>query len=266
MTDIEINDAILIAFCRGETDEATTAAVEAAIDADPQVADRVARLMDQELQDLRSTARAGFAPLIEAPVPAGLASSVDAMISGVSGEAPATAVRSNDSLPADPVRKPMPVAANQNVDMRWAIPIAASLTLIAGAVGYLAATVGTPGSAQQTALFDAPGLERALSTVASGSQSLLDGGVAQFTAVSSFRDAGDRLCREFEIAAPAAGQYVGVACSENEVWQVTFAMATAADGAGYAPASSLEVLDSYLDGIAAGAPLTAEEEAALLSR
>jgi hypothetical protein len=204
-------------------------------------------------------------PLRDIPVPEALEASVRAMIEA-HGEGRGVG---STVLPFNQPARTPPRAANQNNGARWAIPIAASLTLIAGAVGYLAATVGETGpgaGAPQIALFQAPGLERALSTVASGGQSLLDGGVGEFRAIASFRDGSERLCREFELEDPSAAAFVGVACADGESWRVTFAMTTAVDEGGYAPASSLDVLDSYLSGIEAEAPMSAEEENAALSQ
>ena len=83
--------------------------------------------------------------------------------------------------------------------------------------------------------------------------------------IASFRDVDDQLCREFEIDRPDRTTFVSVACRAGGTWSVQFTVAAASQNdSGYAPASSLEALDAYLQAVGAGEPLSeAAEKAAL---
>jgi hypothetical protein len=80
------------------------------------------------------------------------------------------------------------------------------------------------------------------------------------TVVASFTDASGAFCREYEAVIRDQGGYVAVACREDQDWTLRFAMALAGPTEGYAPASSLEVLDAALAAMGAQEPMQAEEE------
>lgn len=88
----------------------------------------------------------------------------------------------------------------------------------------------------------------------------------------TFRDADDRICREFEVVGELANEFeFGVACrNARDTWHVEI-IATAPPTDvnpefGYAPASgpAADGLDATLDALEAGEPLHPEEEAQLL--
>ncbi|WP_099865312.1 anti-sigma factor family protein [Pararhizobium haloflavum] len=253
-----IDDETLMAFADGELDEATAKKVEEAINADETVAERVALFAES-----RALARDALEPRLDAPVPASLLAAVEAAIARAKSED--TAAREADII-AFRQRKPaVPPAANENrpAFSRLALAAACVAMIASGVVGYIAGGGTQSASPSRIALIDAPGVDEALSNVASGGEMELTAGGA-FRAISSFRDETDRFCREFELAGDGSG-YVAVACREAGDWSLAFAVDAPIAEGGYAPASSLETLDSYLTSIGAGQPLSAEDEAAALA-
>lgn len=91
---------------------------------------------------------------------------------------------------------------------------------------------------------------------------MIDGG--EIEAIASFRNAEGEVCREIELARGGGETVVSVACRAEDGWRSRFAVVTGAGGTGFAPASSLDTLDTYLGAIGAGAPLSLEDEAAAL--
>lgn len=93
------------------------------------------------------------------------------------------------------------------------------------------------------------------------------------TVVSSFRDGGGRICREFEAEnAKLAGMISAIACRQPQgEWVVEgasrIAMATAAEPKAYVPsgASAQEPLSGVLSMLSAGKALSPSEENAILS-
>jgi hypothetical protein len=108
-------------------------------------------------------------------------------------------------------------------------------------------------------------LTAALNEVASGDEATLRGESARFRAIASFRDAAQNLCREFELDMASGSTLVSVACRDAD-WVVRFAVTTAGNDGGYAPASSSEALEAYLTAIQAGSPLSDTEEKAALKK
>lgn len=252
MTTHEFTDETLMAFADGELDDDAMARVEAAIDDDPALAERIALFMES-----RELAESVFERQLSQPVPPALQAAVERMIAAPA--APSTVMPFQRKRSA-------PVAANENRRgfARYAMAAAASVAIVAaGLAGYMAGQGSAPAGSAQVALIDVPGLGDALLTTASGETTDI-AGAGTLTAVSTFTDGADRVCREFELASEQA--FVGVACRTSDDWQLAFAMGTGSpDGAGYQPASSLDTLDAYLTGIEAGAPLSLEDEAAALA-
>lgn len=245
MTNAPFTDEMLMAYADGEADEATAAAIETAMADDEALAEKVALFADS-----RRLAKAAL-PL--SPVPAGLEQTVRRMLADA---AAAPAVEK-----VIPFRRPdtqRPAAA------AWRLPLAASIALVAGAIGgWVAGQLSTPSPAAiGITTLEKDAVLAALSTVPSGEERALDGG--RFRAIASFADSDGRLCREFEVDGQA-GALVSVACRTNGRWDVRFAVATATAGDGYAPASSLEALDAFLAASGAGEPMGAEAEAKALS-
>lgn len=250
MTREDISDDMLMAHADGELAPAEAARVAERARTDPEVARRLARfVVTRDRLRVAGTARA------DNPLPEGFEARMRDTIAArhadgntVIGLGAARAARASR-------RGWMPAAA------------AACLALVVGlAGGYRlaqpgGAVDGTPGGFAQ---IDA-GMAKALASLPSGAAAELDDG-RKIAPVASFAGAGGTLCREYEMQA-ATRRTVSIACAEEGGWSLRFAMeAGAAEGEGYSPASSLEVLDAYYISSGAGAPLAPEAEAKALAQ
>jgi anti-sigma factor ChrR (cupin superfamily) len=244
MTGREFSDETLMRYADGELDEATAAELEAALAAD----ERLARRLDTYV-GTRSLAAQALRPLLEESVPASLRDSVEAMVAS--------------KRAADAKVIPMERASRPAWRRNAMLPLAASLAaMLGGFAGYWLAPGGeTAARGLQIGGIGDPELRQALVTAESGSEVNLAG--RRFRAITTFRDGIGGLCREFELDHDRS-TVVAVACAEGPAWNVNFAVAAPGDSAGYAPASSTEALDAYLDAIEALAPLGPEEELAAL--
>jgi hypothetical protein len=235
-----MDDEMLMAFADSELDGEAAAVVAAAVAADPALAARLAAFRHS-----RAAVAAAFGALPKAPVPDPIADRIRAL--AAEAAAPSNVV-------ALPQRRTIPI---------WQLPIAASIALVAGlTAGHL--LLPAPGTT--TALLDDPEVASALTKLPSGARMVLDNG-AQVALIATFEN-GDRvICREFEFDQPDGVTTVAVACrteAAEAAWDLRLAIAADAGAEGYAPASSLEALDAWLVATGAGAPLSAEEEAAAL--
>jgi anti-sigma factor RsiW len=257
MTMRDFDDETLMAYADGEADARTAAAVEAAMRDDDALAARVA-LFRGTREAVRAEARAR-----EDEVPAALRRSVEQMVAA-DRERRASVAQTAEIAP---LRR----AANDDRPT-WrrivALPVAASLVaaVIAGTIGYRMAGQDAPlaGGVMVAGLGDGA-IPAALMSTPSGEETELTGAEERLRAIATFRSADGRLCREFEVDSAAAGTTtVTVACHAPGGWQVNFAAVSPLAGDGYAPASSMDALDAYLDGIDAGQPLSEAEESEAL--
>jgi hypothetical protein len=240
-----ITDEMLMAYADGELDAAAMAEVDLAMAEDESLAERVAVFADTR----RAVKDAYAAP---APVSAELTAKVRAM-AGAAQTRPKMA----EVIDLSSRRRPSPI---------WSMAMAASVAMAIGLTGgWYFGKGGSTGAdgLQLTALSD-PAISDALTRAAAGERVKLPSG-NEFAAIATYRTADGELCREFEYDQPAGSTYVAVACDQSGAWDLRFAVASAPDDAGYAPASSLDTLDAYLDATGAGQPMTAEDEAAALA-
>ncbi len=100
----------------------------------------------------------------------------------------------------------------------------------------------------------------ALQTTASGDRRDIAGGNVR--PLATYRLANGTLCRDFVVAL-AAGSVEGLACRGKE-WRIVAAVG-ASGGEGYVPASGENLIDGYLQSLDAGEPVSAADEARLLS-
>ncbi len=240
-----ITDEMLMAYADGELDAAEMAIVERALATDEGMAERVALFADT-----RRAVKDAFTAA-ETPAPADLVAKVRAL----------AAASHTATVPPQVID----LASRRKVAPVWSMAMAASIALAVGLAGGWYAGQGgqTADSLQLTALAD-PEVAQALGSVPAGERLALASGNA-FTAIATFRTAEGDLCREFEYDQASGSTYVAVACTQSGTWELRLAVASVADAGGYAPASSLETLDAYLDATSAGQPMTAEDEAAVLS-
>ena len=246
------SDETLMAFADGELDAAMSAEIERAITRDDALAARVAMFAET-----RSGARDALAPLLDEPVPAELAARIDTLVAGAKQDADETVVALEPPRPAATAQPPAPA--------QWRLPLAASIALIAGgAIGYVLGTSGEPAvDGLVSANLAQPGIIAALESVASGAESTLPGG-DRFRAIASYADVDGTLCREFEVDHAPASTVVAVACRPDSAWTLQFTVARSGNADGYAPASSLEALEAYLNAVDAGEPMSPEDEAKAL--
>lgn len=251
MSASEFTDEDLMAYADGELAEDRAAALDLAIAEDAALAERLGLFLDT-----RQIAADALRPMLDEPVPDHLVQKVRDL-AAAAADSPTPNVSEDNVVPFSSRSLSRPV---------WHLPVAASIAL---AIGLGAGLMMSNPTAQPPSLAIAevvdPVLSEALSTLASGDRiDLADG--AQIAAIATFRAEDNALCREFEYDHSNGTAFVSIACHTGENWQVSFTVAAAgtADG-GYAPASSLEVLDAYLSVTNAGAPLTPVEETAALS-
>lgn len=226
-----MNDDQLMAYADGELDAARRAAVEAALAADPALAERLRRL-----QALRSRLRAAFDPVLDEPVPARLRDALR----------PPSVVVDLDSERAR--RRPL-----------WAL--AASL-FVGVAVGVLGARWGLADDPlmlrDDGALLAQGPLDALLSSQPAG------GSGAQQVRLS-FVDRDGAYCRAFVL--DGRTPLAGLACRSSDAWRVqTLATAQPAPGGELRPASSAlpAALLRTIDERIAGEALDAAGEAAAL--
>jgi hypothetical protein len=253
MNNRDFDDETLMAFADGELDAEASARIEAAIETDDTLAERVAIFMES-----RARAAAALKSLAEEPVPDALMRSVRQMVDDAREQ---TALASKRS-PAGDDNVISLQSRSRPAPSRWMMPLAASLAIVvAGAGGYFAGRGGAPSSGGvTTAQFDDPAIGRGLDTMRSGEEVRTASGTMRL--VSTFRDEAGALCREFELSDTSA--IVSVACRADERWNLRLAVAAPISGADYTPAGAAETVDAYLATIQAGAPLSAPEEAEAL--
>lgn len=247
-----VSDEELVAFLHGELDEARAQAVEAAINADPALAERAAMLDRQD--DLL---RAAFAPIIGAAVP-------DAMRDAVMNGPPAATVTSLDAF------RTRRIAAAQP---RWGWPqfgaMAASL-----AIGLIAGPAllggGSPGSALVVASGGgtgvSPELAGLLNTAMSGEAVAL-GELGTARVAISFRDNAQNLCRQVELTGTVATSDL-LACRAGSAWQVQALGQREPANGGMRTASgdAAPAVVAAVDAIIASDPLVGADERAALNR
>jgi hypothetical protein len=230
---MNIDDATLMAYVDGELAPDAVAAVEAAVAADPALADRVGRL-----RMLRTRLRAAYAPVLDEPVPERLVAALS---------------------PASPVpRTPLPApAARESPSSRRRLPrwLAMAASLVLGVM--LAQWLPRPSPLPLDDDLVARGaLARAL-------EQQLAGEVAEVATGISFRGRDGRYCRTFQPGATTPG-FAGLACRQPEGWRVEVLAASASGRSGELrtasslPAAVLAELDARLE----GEPLDAEGERA----
>lgn len=254
---LRFDDETLMAYADGELDDETRQAIEKAIDSDESLAARVAMFKETAILSKRA-----LDPLLDTPVPESLRAGIVELMAR--DDSPATAETVVPFTPPAPQSSRRPFAA-------WVTAMAASVTLVVGGLGGYLVGQQTGGMEEpgvlSAARFDQPGLSDALRTVESGREVTLEATDDRLRLIASYRDADDDLCREFEIDQPDRSTFVSVACHKQGAWSVQFTVAAAGqEGSGYAPASSLETLEAYLQAVGAGEVLSEEAESQALER
>jgi hypothetical protein len=236
------SDENLSAYADGELDEATRAALEAAMAADPVLARRVARH-----RALRARVQDAFAPVLTEPVP-------ERLLAAARG--PGSAERADNVIAFQ--ARPRP---------RWSWPqwgaMAACLIagLLLGPLLLRPSAAPTPLATSGGRVLASGVLARALSQQLSSAQPVS----APVEIGVSFRARDGGYCRTFVLRETQS--LAGLACRAGTAWQVvTLAQSTTpgAAGGGYRQAASAlpPAVARTLDDLIAGEPLDAASEAA----
>lgn len=257
MEPIEIDDETLMAYADGELDADTMAQVEAALAQSEDVAQRLAMFFET-----RSLLQEAYAPRLADPVP-------DALVAAIRGQAEAQAAApaqgAGSVVSLDRHRQARDAATSRATPAWRPAAIAASLALAVGlGAGWMLGSGSAPsGGAGLVASLDHGAMREALVSLPSGERlELSDGGA--IAAIATFRNTEGQLCREMENDSPAGATLVSVLCHEGSGWDLRFAVAASGGADGYAPASSLETLDTWLERTGASEPLSLEDEAEAL--
>lgn len=241
------SEETLGAYADGELDAATRAALEAAMSADPRLAERVARQ-----RALRARVQDAFAPVLAEPLPERLLASARG---GAAGQRPDNVIR----------LEPRPRA-------RWSWPqwsaIAASLVLgaLLGPLLPGPPAGNAPVDTRAGRMLASGVLSRALSDQLASAQP--PGAPVQIGV--SFRERNGTYCRTFILQ--GASPLAGLACREQSAWRVEAlargAPAPAPGGTAYRQAASAlpRAVAGTLDELIAGEPLDAAGEAAARER
>lgn len=251
-----ITDTDLTAYIDDEATPDEARRLEERISREPGA---IRRLLDLVRADKVATAY--FTSIDDRPLPAG----IEAVLARFDEPIAADGGHGGDNVVALPHR-PRPFRARHMLT-------AASVALLIG-VGVGAMLRGAPGGAPETG----GGLQRiaadqplygVLERAPSGETLALDGGERGFaTALSTFRSSDGSYCREYELSDPEALSQ-GIACRQSGGgWSVRALLTepTASDDGMFRTASEDRpaLLVGAKDSLAAGAPLTADDELALI--
>lgn len=239
-----IDSLTLQAYADGELDAAQTAQVEAALRTDPQLAQALERL-----RSLQARLRAGFAPVLDEPIPARLLAAARARPADAPGQDTAIA-----ALPPSPVhatgQASRPAPLRPRARRRWALPAALAAALLLGL--WIAqrqlpqgATPGPTVAATQGGIAKGA-LAQALTQQLSGQTQ------AGVRIGLSFRDRDGHYCRTFALPRASAG----LACQRDGAWRVELLAPAAAGGgdsgmrmaASPMPAAVLQAVDARIAG------------------
>jgi len=232
---------MLMAFADQEIDRETAAAIERAVRDDPALAEKLAAF-----RETRRLTREAFGDVLAEPVPEWLVRSV---LEG----AP-----SSGRVLAFPVQ-------------RWlrqvALPLAASMLIVAGTAGYFLGQLGGRHvSAPGAIAYGEPAMEALAALPSGGERSVRAGGVGATVRVTGSYTVDDGYCRTFTVTSGTQSAR-GLGCKRGPDWSIEAVIADAPAGDGpYRPASGGdEMLEGMLDSLGAGEPLATEQEQALIA-
>jgi hypothetical protein len=194
-----ISNETLMAYADGELDAAARATVEAAMQEDPKIAERVARH-----RALRETMRGAFSAVLNEPVP-------DRLIDAARGR---TAAPRNAVADLSVARE---TARRNSAASRWQPAAMAASLLLGLGLGFLAWHGSRSALIQQDAsggLIAGATLAEALSTQLSDEQAAQRDAIAGL----SFRNKSGDYCRTFSLTGTDASS--GLACREGSDWRI----------------------------------------------
>lgn len=220
----QIDEAMLIALVDGELDEVNRRRVERAVADDPALAQRLA-----QHRAIRESLSGHYAPVAEEPVP----DRFRALLT--------------ESETVVPMTRPVRRWGG------WAMGGAIAASLVLGlAVGRFSGSEAGPIGMQGRTLVAQGELARALDGQLASAQ---DGATVRMEL--SFRRKGGGWCRSFD------GAVAGVACRQDDGWQVQQILPGMTQGSDYRQASSADArLMATVDALIDGAPVDAAGEKA----
>ena len=241
-------DAQLAAFLAGTLeDDVLLDAIEAAINADPALADRVEALAAAGDDPAAGAVRNAFAPVLAAPVPESLTGIVR----------PA----------APPAARLLPTPANDTgASWRWPQFAAMAASLVLGVVIGGPLLTGGGGDDSAGLVLASAEVETMLATLPSGQQTDL-ASLGTGEVVLTFRDGEGRLCRQFLIEqGGTTSDALACAAGSGKSWQIE------AYGRRAAPTGEMKLAGgdaapavvAAVDAIIAGDPLIGADETAVL--
>ncbi|MBA1154543.1 anti-sigma factor family protein [Microvirga mediterraneensis] len=247
MSQLHLSDEILMAFADGELDRPTATAIAKAMAEDPTVARRV-----MDFQQSRRLTHSAFSAASMPDVPPQLRAAVSAQIKVY--EASRGVGAGSDVEP------------QSSRWFRWKSPfvqlaLAASIAVIAVALGYFAGSRERAGAGGLMAQLENPMVHGILSKSASGEDVELPFG--RLRVISTYRLADGVLCREFRLRSSQEAAEA-IACRKNE-WNTTFAVASTVNDDEYTPSGGDDLMAAYLQNINAGAALVGDAEARALA-
>lgn len=262
---LPIGDETLLAYLDAELPEDGYEAIEAQLDADPALRQRL-----QALVDSGERLRAAYDGVLQEPVPPALIAAIQAVPWPPVAQAAAQVAPESAAQPA-PAAPPWPQRLLSWLGLDSARPLAglavASVLMLAvgGWLGHsLPAGQGSGHGGNALASLDSA-LAVALETAPSGRT--LRAGDARIALAASLRGADGRVCREYSAGTAQAQTETGLACrSPDGHWAVAVRQsANGGDGYDTASSSGHEAIDAYLARHLPGAePLSAEQEQALI--
>lgn len=240
MKRAEINDEVLSAYMDGELDAGETLDVRDAIEKDPALGERLAALTAVDAL-VRKHAHA----LDRQPMPAHVLRRLEEQSGATETAEPESRV-----IHVDFLRR----------GCRYLRTHAAAAACLVLALGVVVLVVGRMDDRGVPAVSE---YASALANSTSGDNVMLDESNTLVTRFS-FRDESGRFCRQYRLQTPDQSTE-NVACRNDDGWVVVASLdATLADGGEYRPASQLPAMESLLDDMMAGAPLSLAEERQLI--
>ena len=252
------SDEDLMAYADGEMPAAQAESLARLIATDETLRQRV-----EMFRQSRSLVAGALKPLADMPVPDSLEQSIRDMIAKSAAPAVATGEDAADNVIAFKAKAAQPVA---RAPRPWSLPLAAAIAaVVAGIGGYAAGLSGgtMPSDAVMVGSLLPADIGNALDSTAAGGEARREDD--RIRLIASVKTQDGTLCREFEIDSLQTAQTMaGIACRDAGQWRLDIAVAAPASESGFAPASSLSALDSYLAAIGASEQLSAEEESSAL--
>jgi hypothetical protein len=245
MTYKRPTDEDLMAFADGLLPAELLIEVARMVEADPVLGAKVTAFRTS-----RQLVGDAFKPLVDEKVPAALEDAVQNMLrKDIAEQGNIVAFKLRGGTQRARIFRPVALAAS-------------FAAVVAGVGGYLAGSSRTdtnPQLALVTGQTVPDQLSQTLSKELTGFEAETGSERVRIIATAIAQDGA--VCREFELDSLASSETLaGIACRRANEWRLEITVAAAASSGGFAPASSLSALDSYLQAIGAGEPLTPEQE------